>query len=174
MSIYTVHAPAQKAGQSAPDPERFVFVRDGFSFWAFLLGPLWMLWHGLWLILVCYLVLVVALQFIMRAAGAPSGVVFLAGALLALLVGFEAATLRRLMLARRRWKNVGIVVGDDIEAAERRFFDSWVQGEPRASAQPKPLAIKPAPPGSALPASNAMGPAGRDIVGLFPQPGGAR
>ena len=33
-----------------------MFVRDGFYFWAFLLGPLWMLWRRLWLVLVVYLV----------------------------------------------------------------------------------------------------------------------
>ena len=38
----------------------------------------------------------------------------------------EAATLRRFTLGRRRWRNVGIVVGDDMETAERRFFDAWV------------------------------------------------
>jgi len=51
MSVYTVHVPPATA-QTAPDPGRFVFVRDGFSFWAFLLGPVWMLWHGMWLVLV--------------------------------------------------------------------------------------------------------------------------
>jgi hypothetical protein len=45
MAVYTVHEPPMKAEQSQPDPERFVFVRDGFSFWAFLLPPLWMLWR---------------------------------------------------------------------------------------------------------------------------------
>jgi len=52
MSIYTVHEPPLKAGESTPDPDRFVFVRDGFSFWAFLLAPLWMLRHRLWLVFV--------------------------------------------------------------------------------------------------------------------------
>src|SRR4051812_7761133 len=55
MSIYTVHEPPSTQ-QSAPDPERLVFVRDGFSFWAFLLTPAWMLWHGLWLVFLGYLV----------------------------------------------------------------------------------------------------------------------
>jgi len=166
MSIYTVHAPPAKSDQTAPDPERFVFVRDGFSFWAFLLGPLWMLWHGLWLVLVGYLVLAAALQFILRAAGAQSALAFAAGALLALLVGFEAATLRRLTLARRRWKNVGIVVGDDLESAERRFFDAWVHGEARTPTPPKSVSAPPGP--------NAAGAAGPDIIGLFPQPGASR
>ena len=174
MSIYTVHAPPAKADQPAPDPERFVFVRDGFSFWAFLLGPLWMLWHGLWLVFACYLVLAAALHFVLRAAGVPSALVFAAGALLALLVGFEAATLRRLTLARRRWKNVGIVVGEDPEAAERRFFDAWMHGESRAPAQPKSAPFKSAPPTSASPASNTTGAAGPEIIGLFPQPGATR
>src|SRR6516164_560987 len=47
MSIYTVYEPPLKAHESAPNPERFVFVRDGFSFWAFLLTPWWMLRHRL-------------------------------------------------------------------------------------------------------------------------------
>src|SRR6266849_3121345 len=132
MSIYTVHVPPPET--SAPNPERFIFVRDGFSFWAFLLAPLWMLWHRLWLVFVGYLALAVLLQIGLHLIGASAVVTFTAGALLALLVGFEAATLRRVTLARRRWKNIGTVVGDDGEAAERRFFDAWLRGELRRSA----------------------------------------
>ena len=48
--------------RSAPLPRRRdhekrserVFVRDGFHFWAFLLAPLWLLLHRLWLALVIY------------------------------------------------------------------------------------------------------------------------
>ena len=43
MPTYTVHQPPPRKGEAASAPERFVFVRDGFHFWAFLLGPLWML-----------------------------------------------------------------------------------------------------------------------------------
>ena len=49
------------------------------------------------------------------------------GFLLALLVGFEA-TLRRFAGAARLEER-GIVVGDDVESAERRFFDAWVKDE---------------------------------------------
>src|ERR1700724_3939151 len=95
MSVYTVHIPPSTRRGAASGPERFVFVRDGFSFWAFLLGPLWMRWAGLWLALAGYLVLAAALQFVLGAAGAQSGLAFAAGAFLALLIGFEGATLRR-------------------------------------------------------------------------------
>jgi Protein of unknown function (DUF2628) len=166
MSIYTVHVPSPTTEKSAPEPERFIFVRDGFSFWAFLLGPLWMLWHRLWLVFICYLVLVALLHIGLHMIGASTAVTFAADALLALLVGFEAATLRRLTLARRHWDNVGIVVGDDVEAAERRFFDAWVRHVPRAPGSP--TAVAPVASGPVL-----GGPA-TEIVGLFPQPGGSR
>src|SRR5438445_13832366 len=107
MSIYTVYEPPLKGHESAPAPERFVFVRDGFSFWAFLLAPLWMLRHRLWLVFVGYAIVAVALQVGLRLIGASSGVIITVSLLLALLVGFEAATLRCFTLSRRRWKNVG-------------------------------------------------------------------
>ena len=70
MSIYTVHEPPLKADQSTPDPDRFVFVRDGFSFWAFLFAPLWMLRHRLWLVFVGYVIVAVSLQVGLRLIGA--------------------------------------------------------------------------------------------------------
>src|SRR5437588_2836733 len=125
MAIYTVHEPPRREEQSAPGPERFVFVRDGFAFWAFLLAPLWMLRHRLWLVFLLYLLLMLALQVALGAIGASTTVMIVVGVLIALLIGFEAATLRRFTLARRGWRNLGIVSGDDLESAERRFFDAW-------------------------------------------------
>ena len=172
MSTYTVHVTPPKRDAS-PAPDQFVFVRDGFSFWAFLLAPLWMLRHRLWLVLAGYLVVVVALGFGLRAIGASSAVMVMVALLVALLVGFEAATLRRFTLARRRWSNVGVVVGDDLEAAERRFFDAfveqvgasragravWSAGEPRTAVA---MPMLHSPHGSSY------------VIGLFPQPGAPR
>ena len=170
MSIYTVYEPPLKAHESVPDPERFVFVRDGFSFWAFLLAPWWMLRHRLWLALVCYVILAVALSVALRLIGTSAAVAIIAGALFSLLVGFEAATLRRFGLARRGWRNVGIVVGDDVESAERRFFDAWVH---------KTWADQSSVDGAPRVTSPAMGVAmarrpSSEVIGLFPQPGAPR
>ena len=164
MAVYTVHQPPLKKYEAAPDPERFVFVRDGFSFWAFLFGPLWMLRHRMWLVLVGYVLLVVAMHFALRFVGASTGGSAFAMFMLALLVGMEAGTLRRFTLGRRKWKNLGVIVGDDKESAEQRFFDSWVRGEtpsPSSVASPGVAAARPASPSS-------------DIIGLFPQSGAPR
>jgi hypothetical protein len=170
MSVYTVYEPPLKAHESAPDPERFVFVRDGFSFWAFLLAPFWLLRYRLWLAFIGYVIVAIALQIALRLIGASPTVTVIVAALLSLLVGFEAATLRRFTLSRRGWRNVGLVVGDDLESAERRFFDAWVNkgwaerssvdGAPRASspAMGVPMARRPS----------------SEVIGLFPQPGAPR
>src|SRR3978361_2295351 len=62
MPVYTVHAPiAGNAAIAATD--RFAFARDGFHFWAALLGPLWLLWHRLWLALIGWIVVFAAVNF---------------------------------------------------------------------------------------------------------------
>jgi hypothetical protein len=162
MSTYTVHEPPLKRYDALPDPERFVFVRDGFSFWVFLLAPLWMLRHRMWLVLLGYIVVFAAVQTALHFVGASITVRFFAGFLLALLVGIEAGTLRRFTLARRGFVPAGVVVGDDVEAAEHRFFDAWV----------KSGAIMPAPPPN-IPTWR-RNPATSDVIGLFPEPGPQR
>jgi uncharacterized protein DUF2628 len=163
MAVYTVHEPPLRSGTVAPDPERFVFVRDGFSFWALLLGPIWMLWHRMWVVLVGYGLVVAVLGWVLRATHAPIAVALLVDAVLALLIGFEAATLRRFTLARRGFVNVGVVVGDDLELAERRFFDIWIMkhsGEAASHGETPAATVR-------MPQPRA------DVLGLFPEPGAA-
>jgi hypothetical protein len=162
MAIYTVHEPPPRDDNDADNADRFVFVRDGFAFWAFLLAPLWMLWRRLWLVLLFYVVVIAALQAGLWWLGVSAAVKFTVGLLVALLIGFEAASLRRWTLGRRRWINHGVVVAEDAEAAERRFFDAWMRRDASsASSEPGPV--------SALP-PYAMGSKSPDIIGLFPEP----
>ena len=124
MPVYTVHAPRTRdTGIAATD--RFAFVRDGFHFWAFMLGPVWLAWHRLWLALIGWIVVFAAIEVAMARLGAGRGAMFFADVLIALLMGFEAASLQRWTLSRRKWRQLDIVVADDEEAAERRFFDRW-------------------------------------------------
>jgi hypothetical protein len=177
MAIYTVHEPPLKRDETEPDPDRFVFVRDGFYFWAFLLTPLWMLRHRLWLVLVCYALVTAALGIILRTAGASTTVSVVTGLLVAILAGCEGGTLRRFTLARRGFKIVGLVVGDDRDSAERRFFEGWVAGGRRQSAILPPVSSTSAV-SSAEPTAPALAalrrPASHDVLGLFPQPGAPR
>src|SRR5665647_1738930 len=104
MPTFTVHEPPPRQDESVTSPERFVFVRDGFYFWAFVLAPLWLLVRRLWLAFVIYVVVTIAIAVGLRFAGAPSSVQTAVALLIALMVGLEAATIWRWTLARRRWK----------------------------------------------------------------------
>src|SRR5215212_8623318 len=114
MPVYTVHAPLT-GGADLAAADRFAFVRDGFHFWAAVLGVLWLAWHRLWLSLLGWIVLMAAIDFGFLRIGVSGGTMLLADILLALLVGFEAATLRRWSLSRVKWRQRDIVVADSQE-----------------------------------------------------------
>ena len=176
MPVYTVHSPVtDNADFRATD--RFTFVRDGFHVWAVVLGVVWLAWHRLWLALIGWVVLIIVIDvgLVRLGVGGPS--IFLVDGLLALLLGFEAASLERWTLSRRSWRQIDIVVADDLEAAERRFFDRWT-AKLRGPGNDQPAVDRGAPP----PTRDIPGqpfsqppPLPRDeIIGLFPEPGASR
>src|SRR5665647_889634 len=77
MPVYTVHARVTNSVAVAAT-DRFAFVRDGFHCWAFLLGPVWLAGHRLWLALVGWLVLMAAADIAMVRLGVGAGTVLFA------------------------------------------------------------------------------------------------
>jgi hypothetical protein len=175
MPVYTVHAPTAD-GADLRATDRFAFVRDGFHVWAALLGVVWLAWHRLWLALIGWIVLMAAVDVAMVRLRIGGGTILLADILLALLLGFEAASLKRWTLSRRHWRQLDIVVADDEEAAERRFFDRWTAKQRLLSndqvavdrGAPPPTRDIPGQPFSKPPSPQS------EIIGLFPEPGGQR
>jgi hypothetical protein len=175
MPVYTVHAPVT-SGADLTAADRIVFVRDGFHFWAAVLGVVWLAWHRLWLALLGWIILMTGIDFGMARLGVDGGTILLADLLLALLLGFEAASLERWTLSGRKWRQLDIVVADDEEAAERRFFDRWTARQRALSndqlaierGSPPPTRDIPGQPFSKPPPSHT------DIIGLFPEPGASR
>jgi hypothetical protein len=168
MPTYTVHAPSSWTNDSSRAPERFVFVRDGFHFWAFVLAPLWLLLHRLWIALFIYIIGYGALSVGLAVARVPLSVQLLVTLLIALLIGFEASSIWRWTLNRRGWATLGFVIGENAETAERRFFAEWQKRAvdiPSAPASTEPKYSTPVRRGPPSPS---------DVIGLFPEPGGPR
>ena len=176
MPVFTVHAPVMnEAGIRATDS--FAFVRDGFHVWAALLGAVWLAWHRLWLALIGWIVVMVAVDFGLAALGVGGTAIFLVDVMLALLTGLEAASLRRWTLSRRNWRQLDIVVADDEEQAERRFFERWTTKQ-RAFSNDQPAVDRGGPPPTrdipGQPFSRPPPLPRSEIIGLFPEPGGSR
>jgi hypothetical protein len=174
MPVYTVHAPVAGGAEARTVTDRFVFVRDGFHFWAFLLGPLWLAWRRLWLALIGYIAVWVAVTVALSLLHASAGTRFAVMLLIALLMGFEASSLWRWTVSRRKWRQLDVVVADDEETAERRFFDRWTSNQPGLSNDQSAVDRGAPPPtrdiqGQAFSRPPPL-PQG-DIIGLFPQPG---
>ena len=159
MAIYAVFEPPVRDQEGVDYAERFAFVRDGFSWAAFLFGPLWMLRHLLIIELIGWIVLVAVLAVTARLLPLPSDATWLLLLLLAILIGLEASTLRQWALQRRGWRELGVVAADDIATAERRFFDNWAAGDAMVTVPVAPRAGGPRAPQSS------------DVIGLFPEPG---
>jgi hypothetical protein len=169
MPTFTVHAPPPREGEKTSAAERFLFVRDGFYFWAFVLTPLWLLLRRLWLAFMIYVIgygsIVIGLGLLRASASAQ----LLVGLLTALLIGFEASSIWRWTLIRRGWSMLGFVVGDDAETAEQRFFTEW--NKRAANIEPaQPPSIEPK---YSIPVRRGP-PSPADVIGLFPEPGAQR
>jgi hypothetical protein len=159
MTIYTVLAPPARAGSTGPEPDRFCFVKEGFCWPAFCVAIPWLIWHGMWLVLVLY---VLAAAAIFALAGrAPPPVTWTGVVLFSVLVGLEGNNLRRWTLEWRGYRFLGVAAGDRRDEAEYRFFTTWTAAQARDEAR-KPAARRPI---ASLPAGAG------EIIGLFPRPG---
>lgn len=160
MARFVVFAPDRPVSL-----EKAIFVEDGFRYGAFLFGPFWLLKQGSWR---AALLVALGFFFLMLAGlvlGLPENVQIALTGLFSLLIGLEAASLRGWELGRRGYRQIGLVVGDDRDALERRFF-SAAMAEPSPEPRAGPMASPPAEP---QPAGRAKtGNAG--VLGLFPQP----
>ena len=166
MPTFAILEPPQDRQTAIEQADRVIFLHERFNLGAFLFAPLWMIRHRLWLVLIFYLVGMGLIAYGLRVSGAGWIVVALVFALVHLLAGLEATTLVRWTRIRHGWRESGVVIADDLDMAERRFFDS--RTALRLAARPAPM-LSPGP----LPATQ-VGPAHPDIIGLFPEPGGGR
>jgi hypothetical protein len=91
--------------------------------------------------------------------------------LIAWLMGFEAASLWRWTVSRRKWRQLDVVVADDEETAERRFFDRWTARQRNAGNDQRAVDRGAPPPTRDIPGQAFSRPPSSpqgDIIGLFP------
>lgn len=150
MQIYTVYEPPDPPADRLDRAEAHAFVKEGFTWMAFLLTPLWLLANRMWLILATYVLGLGALQLGLAWIGAEEQLRSLLVLAAHLLIGFEADTLKRWTLERKGWRMIGSVAGRNWLECERRFFEAWLPEEPYIRAEAL------TPHGGSLPLVGAM------------------
>jgi len=158
MAIYRAHAPIGLDPLASAD--RTCFVRDGFSFWALVLGPLWLLGHRLWLALGVWLVGAAIVAAAISAGLLSENAAPALFILSAFYLGCEGRNLFSAALERSGAPLADVAAGADRTSAEHAFFA-------RREERPNAPASTPAP------AARAAAPApSQTIIGLFPEAGG--
>ena len=58
MIVYTIYEPPHPPADRSDHAISLVFIKDGFSWLAAAMAPIWMLLHSLWLVLAIYCVVI--------------------------------------------------------------------------------------------------------------------
>lgn len=162
--IFLVFEPKDGLGnaRTLEGAARVVFLREKFSWPALFFGPFWLAWRRQWLALALWVAAAFALGLLVARFKFSDSMMLAAYLVPSLIVALEATALRRRKLLRRGLRDAGVVIAEDIEIAERRFFADWATRAGAASV------AQPAPSGSAPPLEPSP------VLGLFPQPGANR
>jgi hypothetical protein len=119
LKLYTVH---QRTWSNAPDRDA-VFVREGFSWGAFLFSFAWALRHRMWFVALALFALVLGVVALGKALVVDEGLVEALALALGIWIGFEGNDWRRAALRRRGYADAGVVAAPSPELAEHRFFE---------------------------------------------------
>ncbi|MEP0522069.1 MAG: DUF2628 domain-containing protein [Hyphomicrobiales bacterium] len=142
MHSYTVHLSDREASREE-QLSKAVFVRDGFHLVAFIIPPLWLLWHRQWLGLLMYAAVLVIFDF---GTDFVSGwALGIANFLIGLGIALEASTLRRWRLQARGWQLADAFAAHDLEDAEQRFFERLKDSRKAAPLETKPTRFSSTP-----------------------------
>ena len=171
MVTYTVHERQGDTGEIAERADRIIFVKEGFAWLALLMPALWLLYHRLWLALIGFIAMIIALQAILTAAQIANDVSGWAILAVSAMFALLANDVRRWTLDMRGFRLVEPVSGRDLEECEHRFFTDWLAAQ-GALLDDHPRTVKntlkpsPAPTGPVKDSTST-----EDVIGLFPDPG---
>lgn len=117
-NIFTVHTNSWSASADGDA----VLIKEGFSWAAFLFGPLWALWHGMWRTAIGVVIMSGAVSGIGRVVGLAEAGDLALSAGLQVAMGLWANDWRRYVLARRDILERGAIAARRMSDAEKRYL----------------------------------------------------
>lgn len=162
MALYSVYLPSSGQMSTREIMGRAIFIRDGFSWGAFLVPALWLAYRRIWRWLLLYVLVQAGLIIGAMTIALNPGLSTVISLIVALFFGMSSREWWGAALERRGFEMAGIVQGATAEDAERRFFDSY------RSARPRNLVVQPFSTSSSQPTRDP------GVIGLFPDIRGLR
>jgi hypothetical protein len=166
VTVYSVYEPRTEAADLTARADRLAFVKEGFSWIAFLVPALWLIFYRMWLELIVFLVGFGLLEWAFGTSDPGKTLLGWVSLGLFILFAFEANDLRAASLERRGYRLVGVANGRDRSEAELSFFHTWLAEQVKQARPPERAAER--REGGSSP-SSARGES-EEVIGLFPGP----
>jgi Protein of unknown function (DUF2628) len=107
----------------AEPTQRVEMVREGFSFFAFVLNFFWLIFNRMWWVLLGYAAVLVLAGFAAEILKLTDPAILGLQMLINLLLGFHAYDLQGWVLRRRGYRLAGVLVGESEMDVQRRYYE---------------------------------------------------
>jgi uncharacterized protein DUF2628 len=118
-------------GATVAEGEELVFLRDGFSFLAFLFPPLWLLWHRLWVEAAVTFAILIGAAGVEQLGGWTVSLPI--QLMLSIFVGCEGNGFRIARRRRRGWSDIAVIDAANGHDAETRYVEAEEADEEQGS-----------------------------------------
>ncbi|NRA88489.1 MAG: DUF2628 domain-containing protein [Rhizobiales bacterium] len=105
-----------------------VLIKDGFCWPALFFTPFWLVFRGMWLILVMYIGVTLLFSALAEFNIIAPQIVFWLNIGVSILFAWEANFLRKWTLQRANYRHIGVSLGANIQEAEVNFFSQFMGG----------------------------------------------
>lgn len=177
MQTYTIYERYPASEDIEQRASELVFVKEGFSIFAFLVPLIWLLFNRMWWEAGAFFAFVVILDGVLTLLGVGPEINAVVSFLINVIFAFEARNLHRYNLERKGYSMIAVASGHNLDEVEQRFFTEWLPGARLNHSHMASTPDIPGAPGSS--ASGALSTSGqtRDftmqpVIGMFPTHGG--
>ena len=122
MQTYTIYAPLDVNRPLIERAMDYHFIKEGFSLWAAVFGPFWLLAKGLWLETLGFFAAAIGLTLILQLIGFNEASISMAMTGTIFLFGFFARDIERLHYERSGYRLISVVNGKSKDDCEARYF----------------------------------------------------
>ncbi len=171
MKIFSIHHKAVDPATILSEGLETRFVKEGISWTALFLSPVWLIYHRMWLVFLGTLILYTVAGFAAKSVGLDPSTSLSLVLVVNVIVALEGNNLRRWTLNRAGYREIGVVTGRSLEHCERRFFESLLDPYKRIPQRHdlNPTLTTPSVH-TTLAALRPSVPESEAVVGLFPEP----
>ena len=120
MKIFTVYS---KPGDNI---DKSIFIKEGFSIYAFLFQFFWALYNRLWQLSILFIVISMSLNLFLSLEFISVETLYVIDFVMFLFIGIEANDILRYYLERRGYECLAVIAANNYPEAQFRFFKEYV------------------------------------------------